>query len=49
MGAVWMILAGLTLRVAYGWTGGWRPATPVAAFSRSIWTHLNLAFWPGLI
>ncbi len=48
-GAVFMILAGSALHFVFDWAGGWRPLALVAAVNESIWEHLKLAFWPGLL
>lgn len=48
-GAIFMILAGSALHFVFGWTGGWRPVALVAAVNESVWEHLKLAFWPGLL
>lgn len=48
-GAVFMILAGAALHFLFDLAGG-RPALAlVAAVNESIWEHLKLAFWPGLL
>jgi hypothetical protein len=49
LGAVFIIVVGSTLHFAFGWTGGWRPVALIAAVNESIWEHLKLTFWPGLI
>ena len=48
-GAVFMVLAGSALHFVFDWSGGWRPLALVAAVNESIWEHLKLAFWPGLL
>lgn len=48
-GALFIILAGSALHFAFGWSGGWRPLGLIAAVNESIWEHLKLAFWPGLL
>ena len=49
IGAVLMVALGSTLHFAFDWAGGWRPLALVAAVNESIWEHLKLAFWPGLL
>ena len=48
-GAIFIIVIGLALHFVFSWTGGWRPVAVVAAVNESIWEHLKLAFWPGLL
>ena len=48
-GAVFMVAAGSALHFVYDWTGGWRPIGLVGAVNESIWEHLKLAFWPGVV
>ncbi len=48
-GAAFMIILGSMLHFAFEWAGGWRPLALVAAVNESIWEHLKLAFWPGLL
>jgi hypothetical protein len=49
IGAVVMIFLGSALHFAFGWAGNWRPLALVAAVNESIWEHLKLAFWPGVL
>jgi hypothetical protein len=48
-GAIFMIVAGSALHFAFSWAGYWRPIALLAAVNESIWEHLKLAFWPGLV
>ena len=48
-GAVFMVALGSAMHFAFDWSGGWRPLAVVAAVNESIWEHLKLAFWPGLL
>lgn len=48
-GAVFMIAAGSALHFAFDWSGQWHPLALVAAVNESIWEHLKLAFWPGVL
>lgn len=49
LGAVFIVVVGSALHFAFGWTGGWLPMALIAAVNESIWEHLKLAFWPGLL
>lgn len=49
LGAVFMVACGSALHFAFDWTGGWHPVALVAAVNESIWEHLKLAFWPGVL
>ena len=49
LGAAVMILAGSALHFLFDWTGRWPPAALIAAVNESVWEHLKLAFWPGLL
>jgi len=44
-----MILLGSSMHFAFAWLGNWTPLALVAAVNESIWEHLKLAFWPGLL
>jgi hypothetical protein len=48
-GAVFIVIAGSALHFAFGWTSRWWPIAAFAAVNESIWEHLKLAFWPGLV
>lgn len=49
IGAAFMVALGSTLHFAFDWSGGWKPLAIVAAVNESIWEHLKLAFWPGML
>ncbi|MHA3978543.1 DUF6512 family protein [Halovulum sp. GXIMD14794] len=49
LGACLMIALGSALHFAFDWIGGWRPLAVVAAVNESVWEHLKLAFWPGVL
>lgn len=49
IGAVFIILTGSALHFVFDWAGRWPPVAVVAAVNESIWEHLKLAFWPGLV
>lgn len=40
---------GSTLHFAFAWFGQWLPLAVFSAVNESIWEHLKLAFWPGLV
>lgn len=48
-GAVVMIVLGSALHFVFDLAGGWRPLALFAAVNESIWEHLKLAFWPGVL
>ncbi|MDQ2091364.1 DUF6512 family protein [Marimonas arenosa] len=49
IGAVFMIALGSLLHFVFDWFGGWTPLALIAAVNESIWEHLKLAFWPGVL
>ena len=49
VGAGFMVTLGSALHFAFDWAGGWQPLALVAAVNESIWEHLKLAFWPGVL
>ncbi|WP_375698436.1 DUF6512 family protein [Pseudophaeobacter sp. TrK17] len=49
IGAICMILLGSAMHFACSWCGEWKPLALLAAVNESIWEHLKLAFWPGLL
>jgi len=48
-GFVLISLAGSFLHFVFELSGEWLPAALVAAVNESVWEHLKLAFWPGLV
>ena len=48
-GVAFIVALGSALHFAFAWTGYWQPVALVAAVNESIWEHLKLAFWPGLL
>ena len=48
-GAVMMIVVGSALHFLFDVAGRWPPLALIAAVNESIWEHLKLAFWPGLL
>lgn len=49
LGIPFIIVYGSALHFAFGWSGYWTPVAIVAAVNESVWEHLKLAFWPGLL
>ena len=48
-GAAFMITLGSLLHFVFDWCGGWMPIALIAAVNESIWEHLKLVFWPGVL
>lgn len=48
-GILFISVFGSALHFAFAWSGYWPPVAIVAAVNESIWEHLKLAFWPGLL
>lgn len=48
-GAAIMIFVGSVMHFAFAWVGYWPPFALIAAVNESIWEHLKLAFWPGVM
>ncbi len=48
-GAVFIICVGSALHFTFVWSGRLPVVALVAAVNESIWEHLKLAFWPGLL
>lgn len=48
-GAVFAIFAGSALHFVFDWCGRWPPLAVFAAVNESIFEHLKLAFWPGVL
>ena len=49
LATVFIFLLGSALHFAFEWSGGWRPLALFAAANESVWEHLKIAFWPGLL
>ena len=45
----WVCFAGSTLHFAYELSDFWAPMAVIAAVNESIWEHLKIYFWPGLL
>lgn len=48
-GIVVIFLSGSVFHFLFAWLGEWPPAALISAVNESVWEHLKLAFWPGLI
>lgn len=48
-GGAFMVALGSALHFVFDWAGGWWPLAIVAAVNESIWEHLKLVFWPGVL
>ena len=48
-GALFIILLGSILHFLFDWSGQWTPVALIAAVNESVWEHLKMVFWPGLI
>ena len=44
-----ILLIGSGLHFAFEFSNFWYPVAPFAAVNESIWEHLKMVFWPGLI
>ncbi len=44
-----IILPGGPLHEIFAQTGGWRPLALIAPVNESVWEHLKMFFWPGLL
>jgi hypothetical protein len=48
-GAVFIFLSGGLLHFVFDWSGSWAPVALIAPVNESIWEHLKMVFWPGLV
>lgn len=48
-GIPFIVVVGSAMHFVFAWSGDWWPVALVAAVNESVWEHLKLAFWPGLI
>lgn len=46
---LWICVAGSTLHFAYELSDYWGPMAVIAAVNESVWEHLKIYFWPGLL
>ncbi|WP_237057560.1 DUF6512 family protein [Microbulbifer sediminum] len=49
LGGLWILAAGFLLHSAYEWSGHWRPIAAFVPVNESVWEHLKLVFWPGVV
>lgn len=45
----WICFAGSTLHFAFELTNYWLPMAVISAVNESVWEHLKIYFWPGLV
>ena len=45
----WICFAGSSLHFAYELSDYWTPMAFIAAVNESVWEHLKIYFWPGLL
>ena len=48
-GFLFILVAGFPWHFVFEWMGGWPPAALFFPVNESIWEHMKLCFWPGLI
>lgn len=46
---LWIVLGGAVLHFAFELSDYWTPMALMAAVNESIWEHLKMYFWPGLV
>jgi hypothetical protein len=49
LGFLFILAAGFPWHFVFQWIGGWRPAALIFPVNESVWEHMKLCFWPGLI
>jgi hypothetical protein len=49
VGTLFIISFGSVLHFLLDWSGGWTPVALIAPVNESVWEHLKMVFWPGLI
>ena len=49
IGVCFIIIVGGPLHELFAQSGYWRPLALIAAVNESIWEHLKMFFWPGLL
>ncbi len=48
-GIPFIVVVGSAMHFVFAWSGERWPVALVAAVNESVWEHLKLAFWPGLV
>lgn len=48
-GSICVFALGSALHFTFAWSGAWTPLALIAAVNESVWEHLKIAFWPGLL
>jgi len=48
-GVIFILFVGSTLHFAFELTDFWKPMALIAPVNESIWEHLKMVFWPGII
>ena len=46
---IWVVLAGSALHFSFELSEFWTPLAFISAVNESVWEHLKMYFWPGLI
>ena len=46
---IWIVLAGSALHFSFELSEFWTPLAFISAVNESVWEHLKMYFWPGLI
>ena len=48
-GVLFIAVFGTSLHFAFELSNFWKPVAIIAAVNESVWEHLKMVFWPGLI
>jgi len=46
---IWIVLAGSALHFSFELSEFWTPLAFISAVNESVWEHLKMYFWPGLL
>ncbi len=46
---IWVVLAGSALHFSFELSEFWTPLAFISAVNESVWEHLKMYFWPGLV
>jgi len=49
LGIAFIFLAGSAWHFLFEWLGYWRPIAWLAPVNESVWEHLKMTFWPGML